>query len=565
MNQNKSKKQTKKWLLILGIIIAVVAIIYVIISKKNPTIASTRTATAEKGNISVTVVGSGNLEYDDSLDIEIPSNIVVNEVLVETGDTIQEGEILATIDPVSISTEIESIKSQIIEIDKQINDELDPPETEKIYANLAGRVKKIYAEEGESAASIYNDNRALILLSLDGKMAVDFEGNDSLSIEEKVTVILDDETTKSGFVEKASEGKYTVTFTDNGPELDETVTIQNNNGETLGRGKAYIHQPISIIATYGTIEDVHVTENQKVSSGKTLIILEDIPLSSNYKELLDERAELIRKLDILIELSKTNTLASNTNAVIMNVNIEDGKVVGNSSTSNNNDTSSTSSNIETSSMSPLSSTTTASSELQTSSSNSSGETFATAFSASPNENVLLFISVDELDILSIENGMNVEVIFDAINDKTFIGEIVDISNSATATGGVAKYTVKVLLPRNELMRIGMNATATIFVEEKEDNLLIPIIALQESSGRVYVYTQENPETGNLSGEIEVITGISDGEFVEIISGLSEGDIVHYYMTEKEIYANGFGPGGMRPGGGPADSGVNPEGGSRPQN
>lgn len=556
MNQNKSKRHTNKRILILGIIALIIVTIYVLIPKRNDALPNIRTATVEKGNISVTVVGSGNLEYDDSLDIEMPSNIVVNDVLVEVGDNIQEGDILATIDPNSILTEIESIESQIIEIDKQINDELDPPETEKIYANVAGRVKKIYAEEGDSAAAVYNNNGALILLSLDGKMAVDFEGDDSLAIDEEVTVVLDDGSTKTGIVEKISGGKYTVTFTDNGPELDETVTVQNIDGETLGTGKAYIHQPISIIATYGTIEDIYISENQRVSSGNTLITLEDIPLSSDYKRLLDERVELITKLDILLELSKSNMLASNSNAVIMSVNVEDGKSVGNSDTSNNIDTSSTT---------PLSSSATASSESQITSSNSSLETFVSAFSVTPSENVLLSISVDELDILSIENGMNVEVTIDAISDKTFTGEIVDIANSATASGGVAKYTVKVLLPRDESMRMGMNATGTILVEEKEDNLLIPITALQESSGRVYVYTQANPETSALSGEVDVTTGISDGEFVEIISGLSEGDIVHYYITESETSVNGFGPGGMRPDNGSVGGDINPEGGSRPQN
>lgn len=54
-------------------------------------------------------------------------------------------------------------------------------------------------------------------------------------------------------------------------------------------------------------------------------------------------------------------------------------------------------------------------------------------------------------------------------------------------------------------------------------------ALQEQGDRVFVYTSQD-EDGNLTGEQEIVTGLSDGSTVEVTEGLSEGDTVYYQKT-----------------------------------
>ena len=76
------------------------------------------------------------------------------------------------------------------------------------------------------------------------------------------------------------------------------------------------------------------------------------------------------------------------------------------------------------------------------------------------------------------------------------------------------------------MKQGMNASATITIENRENVITIPVNALQEKGNKVFVYTEKD-EDGNLSGETEVTTGLSDGTTVEITEGLSEGDTVYY--------------------------------------
>ena len=166
----------------------------------------------------------------------------------------------------------------------------------------------------------------------------------------------------------------------------------------------------------------------------------------------------------------------------------------------------------------------------------------TAFTVSPDETMNLSISVDELDILSIAEGQRADITFDALENQTFTGTVTSISGTASVNGGVAKYTVEIEMEKDDNMRIGMNASATIKVEDAEDILLIPSEALQERGDSTFVYTGQS-EDGTLTDEVEVETGLSDGSNVEITSGLSEDDTVYYTRTISDSQSGdmqGFG-------------------------
>ena len=139
--------------------------------------------------------------------------------------------------------------------------------------------------------------------------------------------------------------------------------------------------------------------------------------------------------------------------------------------------------------------------------------------------------IDELDINSVEKGQKAVVTFDAIEEKEFEGEVTEIGNSASVNGGVAKYTVEITIPKDDEMKVGMNASATITTEERNQVLTLPMNALQEQGDKTFVYTEKNAD-GTLSGEVEIQTGMTDGNTVEITEGLEEGDTVYYMRSEN---------------------------------
>jgi len=254
--------------------------------------------------------------------------------------------------------------------------------------------------------------------------------------------------------------------------------------------------------------------------------------------LLVDRIELVDHLNMLLLLSETHTILSTSDGTVTGISVFEDTMTTASSTNTNNANQSNSAVTG-----------------STTQSNVSDDTlFTVAFVVEHDADVTFAIEVDELDILSIQIGQEATIVFNALPDMQFIGSISEIASSSHSQSGVAKYSVEVSLTKDDSMRIGMNATATINISNRDDILVIPLIALQESAGSTFVYTERDIQTGELSGITQVLTGVSDGMVVEIIDGLSEGDVV-YYATRISNVMVGFGPGGGMPGGGGVRGGM----------
>ena len=783
----------------------------------------------QTGNLSTTVVGTGTLKNDTANAVKIPDGITVDEVMVESGDAVKAGEVLAIVNQASVTKTLSQIQDELAELDEEINDTKGDKESAYIKTYIAGRVKKIYAETGENASAVMQEKGSLLVLSIDGKMAVSLEGVSDMGAGDDVTVRLSDGSEKEGTVESASEKASVITLTDNGTSVGEKVTVLDESGEEIGSGELYVHQPIEITGTAGTISEIVAEENEEVGAGDTLVKLTDLPDSSEYQQLLDKRSELTETLKALAQLSAQGTIQAEYDGTVESVYVtaeetegnstdgystgasigsgmasvqekagfvltaesvqstpqkegftfantseteksteeagvtavtdlmavfqelgiaapvkgeipvseieETGQYTGsirwtpadgifaaqtaytaeieliakagyqfmavdgaevsfpgaqttvweigeqcegntlklslafpetekeeesetqgsqenpgdiqnpdnqenqggsqngqqgtdggegnqqnqnsgqqqnsqqnqnggqgqndsqnpNSQQNQNGGQGQNDSQNPNSQQNPNSgqgqnsqqsqngsqgairtqagvsggslagaSASAVSTASQASSNGNAEETadssMVTVFTISKNENVLLSVNIDELDILSIQEGQKAAVTLDALEGQEFEGEITKISRTASNSGGVTKYTAEVTIPKEESMLAGMNASAVITIERKENVLTLSADALQERGNRTFVYT-ETGEDGMLSGEVEVETGISDGTNVEIVSGLESGQTVYYHRVASENEGEeGFG--GMMMNGMPG-GGMQNMGGERP--
>ena len=85
---------------------------------------------------------------------------------------------------------------------------------------------------------------SLMVLSLDGKMAVDLSMVTGVREGDTVIVVRTDGTQEEGEVEAVSGNRCTVVLDDALAEYDETVTVSDSDGKELGSGTLYIHQPL---------------------------------------------------------------------------------------------------------------------------------------------------------------------------------------------------------------------------------------------------------------------------------------------------------------------------------
>lgn len=159
----------------------------------------------------------------------------------------------------------------------------------------------------------------------------------------------------------------------------------------------------------------------------------------------------------------------------------------------------------------------------------------------------LVISVDELDINKIKLGQAAIVEVDALPNQRINGEVTDIDYEGSASNGVTSYDITIEVDKADGIKAGMTATATIFLERKENVLLIPAEALNSTNGRETVTVMVDGQATMK----RVTTGTNNGTFVEISEGLAEGDQIVIAATaaqQANIRIPGMGGAGRPPGG-----------------
>ena len=144
----------------------------------------------------------------------------------------------------------------------------------------------------------------------------------------------------------------------------------------------------------------------------------------------------------------------------------------------------------------------------------------------PNTEMTLDITIDELDIGLVRPGMEARVTVTALGTETFSGTVTKIG-TATNSGGNSKFTVTITLDRAARMLGGMSATAVMELDTLQNVLLVPTAALQEDGSKVFVYTGYDAKKETFLNPVTVTIGASDGEFTQILTGLKDGDSFFY--------------------------------------
>lgn len=547
---HKKARERKKRKFMITLIVIVVVVLFVVtlgvtlLRKKvtdqfgAPGSGEVESAEVTVGSIKTTVSGSGTLAAEDVESLDILSTIEIVDYYVEEGDSVEEGDLIATVTNASLLTAMSEKQDELDSIDEELADASGDEVSSKITSSVKGRVKKIYVSKGDDIATAMYKNGSLMLLSLDGYMAVDVS-SDTLSAGNTVQVTLSSGSKIKGTVEKQTNGVATILVTDNGTKYGDTVTVSDSDGNEIGESTLYIHSQLAITGYAGTVSSIAVSENESVSAGETLVKLTDTETSANYDTLLKERKEVEEQLNDLIKIYKEGGVCATIDGVVESL----------------GDLTSGTEGTETVSM-------------QTENSD-----YVTVATISPNTSMSITISVDETDILSLEKDQEAIVTIDSIGTDTYTGTgtVTEVGTTASSSSGVTTYSAVVSIEKTEQMLSGMSASVVITIEGTDDALLIPVDALHQTSSTAYVYTEYNEESGEFSGMKEVTIGISNSTYVEIKEGLNEGDTVYYTASEEDSSSmpgntdmgnmEGFDSDNM-PGGGQMPSGDNLSGGGQ---
>lgn len=312
-----------KWITLLCVILAIALIVSSLpsgISAATKVNSKVLSAVPEENTISTVLSGGGTLSPQEGTAQSLPQALELETYYVKNGQTVSEGDPIAQVDLVAVKAAISELQEVIDTLDAAIASESSKTNDSVIRSGAAGRVKKIYAREGTAAADTVYESGALLLLSLDGLMAVDLEAR--AEVGQSVTVTLSDGTALAGTVESVSDGTATVTLSDETAPLDDSVTVTTKDGETLGTGNLYIHSRLRVAGAYGTVSQISVKENQQVSAGSALLTLKDTGHTAEYARLLNRRTELEDQMESLVRLSKDGILHADCGGIVSGVDTE---------------------------------------------------------------------------------------------------------------------------------------------------------------------------------------------------------------------------------------------------
>lgn len=148
--------------------------------------ASILSGTVQTGSIDTVLHGGGVLTSDDTTDITIPTGVKITEFLVSNGDVVTAGTPLAAVDRVSVMNAITGVQETMDYLVEQMNEAEDEEVPGAIEAQTDGKVKLVYAQEGESVSDVMLRDGALAVLSLDGLMAVEIQRSTDLATGDTV-------------------------------------------------------------------------------------------------------------------------------------------------------------------------------------------------------------------------------------------------------------------------------------------------------------------------------------------------------------------------------------------
>lgn len=131
------------------------------------------------------------------------------------------------------------------------------------------------------------------------------------------------------------------------------------------------------------------------------------------------------------------------------------------------------------------------------------------------------IAVPESEIAQFSTGQEVEAGFWFDRQLTLKGKVREVAGSADQQSRT--FTVKVSLPDDPQLRLGMTATVTAKAPEQDSSFILPLAALDKRDGKSVVWLVD-PASKTVRSQPVKVEGFAP-EGIRISEGLSAGDLV----------------------------------------
>lgn len=480
-----------------------------------------RTLTLQKGTLDASISASGTVESSDVSNVTTELKYTVKSVNVQVGDTVNEGDVICTLDTEDLEKSIAKMKESLAEAkekalknyqnaqkslsdaEKSVTEAYDAKEDKRSARDSAKSAYESAEAQVKSYQSAYDSANTALLSALgeqDAKQnayntaynaAKDKYTQEGKSGDELEAAIQGDQTVKDAAAAKeAAEKAYKA--------ADGNLQTAQGNLQTAKSATNYDARQAAYSQAQSAYEQAKATYEQAQKTAETAESSRDDALDAYNKAGESDELE-----DLQQQLEKC-TLKAETSGKVTAVNATVGSAVN-----------------------------------------------GTAATIQNTEKLKVAISIAEYDIEKVKVGMKAIITSDVM-DGEVSGTLTQISPTASgggssSSGFAAEVTVN---NENSGLLVGTNAKVKIILSTTENVFTVPLDAIgtqEDGSSVVYVKTGEDADGQPTFEPVTVTVGATNDYYAEISGAeLSEGMVVRAAADEKEAAdtADQFQMGGM---------------------
>ncbi len=474
-------------------------------SNQSATAADIQTATVQRGSLTATLSASGNTRTGQSASLVWQTSGKVLQVTLRPGDAVLENQVLAELDPNSLSADMIKAKQDLITAQQALDDLLNSKlqQTQALQAveeaqKALDSLKQQTAQELSQAQLALAQAQVAYDEALRNRIKMNYpHSTDKLVIEKAETDYL---LAKAAYKEALQEyhkwEKKNLTNPERVRALNNLIAAKQRmdtayatyNWYLMGYSQTDIAEAEAQLAVAQANLEAAQAEYDRLKNSRNTaaIALAEATLADAqraYERVKNgPSAEEITAARAAVEAAQSTLARTQLRApfagTITQVSIKSGDLV------------------------------------------SSGDT---AFRIDDLSNIYVDLEISEVDLPSLKVGQQATIEFDAIPDKTYHGEVVEIGMVGTVTQGVVNYLVTVrITDADGDIRPGMTASVTIAVAQVDEALLVPNKAIRTIGGQsILTILFEGQQI-----TLPVKVGLTNGTLSQVISDqLREGDTV----------------------------------------
>lgn len=436
---------------------------------------------AERGDLTVSVTGSGKIETSHEARLAFGTTGKLEEILVEEGDRVSKGDMLAKLDTRALElsftqAQVSLTQAKVALAQAQLTQKTEEYNLKKTRDSEDALKLALFKAEIDAETAKYNLGKSQDLyIWSDIKIAQADADEAERYVEDTMGMLGRYDPGTPGYESwqdillhaqsRLNAAKDRLEAMMSGRDIAE-VAIKKLQVESAQRSVAQAQKKLDEL-----VDDIKIQELEVESAGQSLVQAEQsVELA---RQSLDEAQ---RQLD-------EATIFATFNGTVARVLAEEGD------------------NIPSPSMTPQ----------------------AIIHLIDP-AHMKLVIEVDEIDIPLVQLNQEAVIDVDALPGVKFKGAVGAIHPMSREEGGVVLYDVKITLeiPENSGIRVGMSASADIVITKHSNVLVIPSRAIrQDGEGKTMVRVMNNGQVQ----ERVVVVGLDDGLRTEVLNGLVEGEAV----------------------------------------